>query len=130
MNLNELYTIADRNEIDVFHYPLQPLNSMATRKYIAIDADQITSTVHEKELLAHELGHCETGAFYTGTSPLELRSQKEYKADKWAITKLIPFDELKYAMENSIDTIKELADYFDVSERFVIKALAFYSKIS
>ena len=93
---------------------------------IGIDANFVKTNTDEKEQLAHELGHCMLGAFYTGSSPLELRAQKEYRANKWAIEKLIPFAELFEACKNGIIEIWDLAEYFEVSETFVKNAFTLY----
>lgn len=71
------------------------------------------------------MGHCETGAFYNEHS-LELRSRMEYRADKWAIKKLVPENELIEAFEEGILEIWELAEHFGVTEEFMIKACEFY----
>lgn len=127
MHINDLYDIADRNNISVFHFPLGPaIKSMSVPGAIGIDADCIETTSEEQTKLAHELGHCMTGSFYTGSSPYELRSQKEYRANKWAVHTLIPFDELVEALENDITESWELAEYFNTSQDFIIFMLKFY----
>ena len=126
MNLSQLYNIADNNKIQVYHYDLSPIKSMSVPGVIGIDANFIKTNADEKEQLAHELGHCMLGAFYTGSSPLELRAQKEYRANKWAIEKLIPFAELIEACKSGIIEIWELAEYFGVSEALVKSAFKLY----
>ena len=60
---------------------------------IVVDPKKITTSAEETVIMAHELGHCETGAFYNERT-LELRSRMEFRADKWAIKKLVTEDEL------------------------------------
>ena len=126
LTLTQLYTIADTNNIPVYHFPLYPLKSMSVPGAIGIDANQLKSHSEEKEQLAHELGHCIKNAFYTGNSPYELRAQKEYRADKWSIQHLIPFPKLLNALHNGITEIWELAEYFEVSENLIKKSLKLY----
>ena len=126
MTLIQLYDVADQNNIAVYHFPLQSIKSMSIPGRIGMDADQIETNVEERHLLAHELGHCMKYAFYTGSSSLELRAQKEYRANKWAIETLIPFDELIDVLENGITDPWELADYFNIDEHMVIFALQLY----
>lgn len=128
MKLNELYNIADENNISVYHFPLYPLKSISVPGNIGIDADRISTSQEEKECLAHELGHCIKYAFYTGSSPYELRSQKEYRADKWAIKHLVPYHLLVRAVKKGITTVWELAEHFEVSEEIIKKALKLYSE--
>lgn len=127
LTLTELYNVADLNNISVYHFPLHPLRSISTPGNIGIDADQMKTSIDEKEHLAHELGHCMKYAFYTGSSPYELRSQKEYRANKWAIEHLVPYNILAKTIKRGIVTSWELSEYFDVSENFMKQALNFYS---
>lgn len=127
LTLTDLYDIADSNNVSVYHFPLYPLKSISTPGNIGIDVDQIKTSIDEKEHLAHELGHCMKYAFYTGSSPYELRSQKEYRANKWAIEHLVPYHLLVTTIKNGLVSSWELSEYFGVSESFMKKALDFYS---
>ena len=126
MTLNQLYNIADKNNISVYHFPLSPVKSMSVPGNIGIDVNQVETLAEEKESFAHELGHCMKNAFYTGKSSYELRSQKEYRADKWAVQTLLPYNELLIALKKGITEIWEIAEYFDVTENIVKKALKIY----
>lgn len=92
---------------------------------IVVDLNKINTCAEETVIMAHELGHCETGAFYNEKT-LELRSRMEYRADKWAIKKLVPENELIDAFENGVSEIWELAEHFNVTEDFMIKVCEFY----
>lgn len=91
---------------------------------IVLNDSQIAQ-LSKKEKLAHEAGHCETGAFYTPKT-LNLRSRCEYRADKWAIKKLIPRDELIEIFEKGMTNIWQVAEHFEVTEDFAKKACKFY----
>ena len=80
----------------------------------------------KKACLAHELGHCETGSFYNVHSSLELRSRYESRADRWAIKRLIPRDELVRAVRSGLREIWQLAEHFDVPYDFMQKAIDYY----
>lgn len=126
MNVLELYNIADSNDIDVYHYSLHPLKSISMPSVIGIDIDQIKTTVEEKTVLAHELGHCMKGAFYNIHSKYDIKARHEQKADKWAIKTLIPLDSLQDALKNGVSTRWELSHYFGVPETFIEKTLSLY----
>lgn len=128
MTLIQLYDIADQNKIAIYHYPLHPIKSASVPGTIGMDADQIKNNIEEKEVLAHELGHCIKYAFYTGHSPLELRAQKECRANKWAAVNLVPFNELMDALNNGVVEIWELAEHFEVSEDTIRQAACFYEE--
>lgn len=132
-NLIGLYQIADEDNIMVDCYDLKQNPSLSIMDsngdcYIAIDPIQLLSEIDEKMKLAHELGHCETGAFYDRNSPLSNRGQCECKAETWAIKKLIPKDELSNAVNCGYRELWELAEYFDVPEKFMRKAIDYYNQ--
>lgn len=76
--------------------------------------------------LGHELGHCEYAGFYTEDTPYELRSRKEYRANKWAFFVLAPPDDVKKALKLGYTEPWELADWFGITEEFMKKAFSYY----
>ena len=130
MTLTNLYNIAECNNIRVYSYNLGLIDSLSVsidnNFFIALDPFKIKSEADEKVKLSHELGHCETGAFYNEYSPFDIRSKHERTADKWAIKKLIPEDELKEACRYCRNRW-ELSEHFGVTEDFMQKALDYYS---
>ena len=95
---------------------------------IVINPFMLKDSIDEITKLAHEMGHCETGAFYYGYSSLQLREQCEYRANLWAIKKLIPKDELKKAFEQGYVELYQLAEYFEVSEELMNFAVDYYKR--
>ena len=81
----------------------------------------------ERTQLAHEIGHCETGSFYSRYVKVDSRQRHENRADKWAIHKLIPSDRLNEAVSQGHTEIWELAEYFEVTEDFMRKAVCYYT---
>ena len=81
------------------------------------------------ECFAHELGHCMTGSFYNLYSPFDLRSRHEFRANKWAIKKLIPFSALIRAGKEGCRERHEFAEYFGVSESFIQKAVDYHASM-
>lgn len=131
MNLNELYDIAGVEEVEIipFHLPKTKSISIQTDDmdcYIGIDEKQMESTAEKKERLAHELGHCVKGAFYNRYSKFDIVSRHEYRADKWACENLMPKDEVENAFRQGYIEVWQLAEYFDVPEGLVKKAMWIY----
>lgn len=131
MTVNELYDLAENESVTVATFSLSKREALSTMDsdgqcYIAIDPHKVASTADEKTKLAHELGHCVTGAFYNVYSPCDSRQRHENRADKWAIKKLIPEDELEEAVSDGYTEIWELADFFNVTEDFMRKAVGWY----
>ena len=129
MTLQALYNYADRRHIPVISYPMPRISSMSVMDekgqcYIGIDPH--IHSCEEKVKLAHEIGHCATGAFYNRYSPFGIREKCEHRATVWAIKKLIRRDELNEAVDRGITTPWDLAEHFDVPEWFIVKAIKYY----
>lgn len=129
-NLNKLYDFALNENIDVYCFDLATVKALSVcidgKSSIAINPFALSDTFEETVILAHELGHCDTGSFYNKYSDFDIRAKHEYRADKWAIKKLVPKDELNEAFEHGIVEPWDLAEYFNVTEDFIKKAVAFY----
>lgn len=128
--LNELYDLAQNENIDVYCLDLSATKSLSVcrngKTAIAIDPFTLIDSSEEAVLLAHELGHCVTGSFYNRYSEFDVIAKHEHRADKWAIKKLIPEDELNDAFEHGIVEPWDLAEYFNVTEDFIKKAVEYY----
>lgn len=132
-SLASLYRICAKKGITVLNFPLKETTSVSLagddgQCYIGIDYSGLESESEERVHLAHEVGHCVTGAFYNRHSTFDLIAKHENRADKWAIKKLLPFDEMKAAMQKGYTNPWELAEYFGVTEVFIQKAFAYYSE--
>ena len=96
--------------------------------FIGIDDTVMRTRAEERVHLAHELGHCMTGAFYSVRSPLNTRSRCERIANNYAIKKLVDEDELRKVIKeyNGDISVWALADHFTVTEDFMRMALEYY----
>lgn len=128
METIELYEMADANRIEVmkFNLPLNGSISVMDNERCFIGLDSYESLAEERVHLAHELGHCITGSFYNIYSDFDIREKHEKRATKWAIKKLIPFDELVKYLDDGIVQKWELAEIFDVTEDYIDKAFSLY----
>lgn len=79
-----------------------------------------------KCVLAHELGHCLTGATHTLSSSLDTISRHEYRANKWAIEALLPLFKIQQAAMLGCTEIWQLAEWFHVEEDFMRLAIWYY----
>lgn len=94
--------------------------------FINIDVNQIESKAEERVCLAHELGHCISGTTYTINHKSLYRGSAEYRADYRGAQLVIPIDDLRRCVDKGIIEKYELADYFNVTEEFVERALYIY----
>ena len=128
MTLFRLCQIAEQFGIEIDYFTMRDTKSLALPQgWIALDTDHIEGTTEAKVCLAHEMGHIETNSFYNVHSPLDVRQKHENRANKWAIKQLITEEELDEAVANGHTEIWDLADYFDVTEEFMRKAVCLYT---
>ena len=128
----QLYQEAEAAGIDVIWMPLRVDQSLAIQFgdgscAIGIDPWKMDTIAKETVSMGHELGHCNTGSFYNRHAKLDIRKKHENRADKWAIKRLIPARELKQAIVDGHTEMWDLADYFNVTEDFMKKAVCWYT---
>ena len=130
--LEELYAFAESQSYDLYWIRSSDARicSMSVTDgvhcAIMMDPSKLTTEAEQRWTLAHELGHCVTGAFYNRYAKRDLRQKHENRADKWAICRLIPADALAQAVECGHTELWDLAEYFGVPEEFMKKALCWY----
>lgn len=132
MDTVELYEIAAREHICIDSFDLGKREALSFMDSdgecsIAIDQRRIHSSLDEKMKLAHELGHCCTGSFYNQWATADCRRRHENVADKWAIQRFLSENDLDDAVANGFTEIWQLAEFFDVSEEFMKKAVCLYT---
>ena len=129
--LQGLYQIAEQENIVVDCFALISREALSVMDedgscFVAVDPGKLRSKTDERSKLAHELGHCVTGAFYNQYSSFDCRQKHENKADKWAVKQLIPVDELDEAIADGHTEIWDLAEHFGVTEDLARKAVCYY----
>ena len=129
-NLSDLYALAEADSIKVDCFSLDNCQSISIQDsngncYIGIDPMKLESSKEEKVKLAHELGHCVTGAFYNRYSSCDIRGKHEQTANRWAVKKLVPKTELVRLLKKGLAR-RELAEHFEVTEDFINLAIRMY----
>lgn len=130
MTSEKLYDIAYKENIDVINYDkldneariMEIDNSFC----IFMNPRKIKNSIQEKEILAEELGHYFTDTLYSPTASKLEKSKCEYKARKWAIYKLIPFDDLRQKIKQGYN-LYDLAEYFDVEPIYMQNCIDLYT---
>ena len=131
MEIHALYDCAKQQNIEVLQFPMRENGSMSIMTedgscYIGIDKSVQDGNIQERVHLGHELGHCLTGSFYSIHTAVDSRQRHENRADRWAVKKLIPVDELDAAVADGCTELWDLADRFGVTEDFIKKAVCYY----
>lgn len=131
METIELFQEAQDADIQVMWLDIPKNGSMCLqmgqRFYIGMDRGVRRDEADERVHLAHELGHCMTGAFYNRWAARDVRQKHEHRADKWAIQKMIPKESLNKAILHGHTDIWDLANVFNVTEDFMKKAVCWYT---
>lgn len=134
-HLLEVYRELHNNGVFLFEQPLQFSNEETAAATVEcdgvfgifVDASKLSTYAEEAVTVSHEAGHCMTGSTHKLNSPYDLIERHENRADRWAIEKLVPEDELVAATDFGYTEIWQLADYFNVTEDFMKKAVCYYT---
>lgn len=133
--LINLYRYAEQHGHDVYWFSLnddrveclsEPYADGTGSCAIAIDPLKLQSLSDEYCKLSHEIGHCETGAFYNKYATCDVRQKHENTADRWSIMHTLTASDLDQAVADGYADIWSLAEYFDVTPDFMRKALCLY----
>ena len=131
MNTNELYSLLDKKGIQT-HTIACPLSkaislNLCGNKFIGIDPSVLKNEYDERLVLAHEIGHALTDAFYTENDNPIFISRMEHRANKKTVEMLVPKNKLE-AVLNEQTTVFALSEHFAVPEEMIKKAFWIYYK--
>lgn len=107
MDLESLYEIAEKENIKIYNWYIEDCNGFLLNidniNAIALNYNNLGTYVDEKCTLAEELGHYYMDATYPAScNNKNLISKQEYRAKKWSYYTLIPFENLKLAINKRI----------------------------
>ncbi len=131
ITLEALYRLAEEQNIPVDRFPLQKREALSVMDTdgscaIALDPGKLRGEQDERNKLCHELGHCCTGAFYNRYAKYDTRLRHENRADKWALLRLLPVEELDEAIATGCTEFWQLAERFGLPEAMIKKAVCYY----
>ena len=132
MQLCEVYADARALGANIYAYNIGFADAatveMNGRYGIFVDISHPHSWRQMSWQLAHELGHCATGCTHKLSSPYDLIARHEYKADRWAITRYLGVEALRRAMAAGYTEPWQLAEYFDLPQPAIEKALYYWTQ--
>lgn len=105
MKLDRLYDLAEAENIKIYDYCIdENINGMFLNydklNAIALNYHSFENSLEEKCVLAEELSHYYQDAVYNYKNvDEELYRKQEYRAMKYSINMLIPFEDLKLAIK-------------------------------
>ena len=127
--LADVYSDLDEQGITVFSCPLCGSCSVASADgFIGLDTSRFETQTEEVTALIHEEGHFTSGAFYTPFSPYQVKAQAEYRADAESFRRYLPPNKIGAAMRAGYTEPWQLADYFDLDEDYIKKALHYWTE--
>ena len=131
MDLKNVYNKIEEEDISVFSFGIEGVKAVtieADNKYgVFINRKEILNSDDEFCVLAHEYGHCVSGATHNTHSSFDLVCKHEYRADRRAVLEFLPVEQIKKAIKNGSQNLYEIADYLDMPEQFVEKAIRHYT---
>lgn len=127
----DLYDLLQQNGVAVYQGELGQIPAvtieMGGEYAVFLNPDCLCNSAQESDILAHEIGHIMTGSTHPVDSPAYLVEQHEARAERCAIRLMIPWQHLKEAVAAGKSTPWDLAEYFNVSEDMIHKALSYYA---
>ena len=121
--------ISDEN-IELIDYHMKNSDAVTVKCMdtygIFIDSNRFENSSDEFIALAHEYGHCKSGATHHLSSPLEMIEQHEYRADRAAVHEFLPFAKIQDAFNCGCVELWQLAEHLDMPEKFVEIAVRIY----
>ena len=128
--ISDFYHYCKSNQVDVIPYMGCPQAGATIRDQgfyaVFLDFSKIRSTRLLRGVCCHELGHAATGALHKVDSPFELVERSEYRADRWSAEHFLPADDFREAFQCGYTELWQLAEYFDLPESDVQKALTYW----
>ena len=130
-DLSTIYQDADALGVRIYPYEIGFADAttleVGGRYAVMVDPARIGTICGLKGILAHELGHCATGCTHHVSSPYDLVARHEYKANRWAVQRYLPFARLKKAMQAGLTEPWQLAEYFGLPEGMIRWAIDYYT---
>ena len=138
VTLESLYDIADSEGVDILHCTFSKTKKAAcmctgSGKHILLDRAHIETTSEEKVILAEEISHYETNAFYTVRSNVNERAarcnrlRQEAKAQQHSYARIVPPNELAaFLQKNKTASVYDTAEHFEITYECLERAINYY----
>lgn len=130
--IGDFYNYCRQNDVDVIPYDgcPQPAATIQDQGYygVFLDFSKIKSTRLLRGIFCHELGHIATGALHKVDSPFELWERSEYRANRWTAEHYLTAEAFREAFSAGYRELWQLAEYFDMPEDDIEKALNYWTQ--
>jgi hypothetical protein len=130
--ISDFYHYCKTHQVDVIPYDGCPKPGATIRDgsfyAVFLDFTKIKSTRLLRGICYHELGHVATGALHKVDSPYELVERSEYRANRWSAEHYLTQAHFREAFSHGCTELWELAEYFDMPEPDVARALHYWTQ--
>lgn len=130
--LQSFYDYCENNDVDVMLFDRLPADACTVRDHgkccVVLNSNKLDTFRKLRTAVIHEEGHLRTGTLHAVDSPYETVARCEYRADAEAFRRYLPPEKILSAMQNGYREPWELADYFDLDEAFIRKALLYWTE--
>ena len=130
--LQSFYSYCEENGVDVMAYASLPADACTVRDRgyycVVFNPDTLNSFRRLRTAAIHEEGHLRTGALHKVDSPYQLVAQSERRAESASFRRYLPPDKIRAAMRAGYTEPWQLADYFDLEETYIKKALHYWTE--
>lgn len=131
MELNKLYCVAEKENIDVIDFKMKNkaiIGCIENNYSIGLNYSIIKDSSEEKTILAEELGHYYCNALYNSNYSNTEINKRDFRATKWAFKTLVPYSKLQELREEGCKYNYEFAEELGVTEDLIKKAYNYYSE--
>lgn len=124
--MTDFDSLAEKDGIRVLYGSIPNSGAIALPSAVCLDLSTLFSEPRRVSMLAHELGHIETGALYTADASQTVRAQAENRARRWAIRRLISRSEIAGLVRSGFTEPYEMAEKIGLPEETVREAIKYY----
>lgn len=129
--ISDFYQYCKSHQVDIIPYIGCPKPGATLRDQgnyaIFLDFSKIPTTRLLRGVCCHELGHAATGALHKVSSPYDLVERSEHRATRWAAEHFLTCQDFQEAFSAGYRELWELAEYFDMPQEDVAKALSYWT---
>ena len=128
--LSDFYEYCRKNRVQVIPFRGVPAPGATvrdgTRYAVFLDFTQIPTTRLLRGVCCHEMSHVATGALHKVSSPYELVERSEYRANRYMAQTFLTEEAFREAFEAGCREPWQLAEWFDLPQPDVEKALRYW----
>lgn len=132
VELHQVYNCIESNGAKLYPYHIGFADAATVKLNglyaVFVDVSAMESIRRLKGDLCHECGHVATGSLHQIDSPFDLIEKHEYRANRWFAENFISVSALREAFAAGYTEPWQLADWFDLPQQDIEKALHYWTE--